>query len=165
MLKPTDDQAIDALADRLADALRRHRWRLACAESCTGGWLAKVLTDRAGSSDWFDGGVVAYGNDAKQALLDVPAALLAKVGAVSEACARAMALGALRRFRTDLSVAITGIAGPGGGSADKPVGTVWLAWVGPGSAIAARCHRFEGDRDAVRRQAVACALAGLEERT
>lgn len=163
MLKPADDE-LDARAERLAAALRARRWRLACAESCTGGWLAKVLTDRAGSSIWFEGGVVAYGNAAKQALLDVPAPLLAKVGAVSEACARAMALGALRRFRTDLSVAITGIAGPGGGSADKPVGTVWLAWVGPGPAIAARCHRFEGDRDAVRRQAVACALAGLEDR-
>lgn len=164
MLKPTDDEAIDALADRLAAALRRRGWRLACAESCTGGWLAKVLTDRAGSSDWFEGGVVAYGNGAKQGLLDVPAQVLDRDGAVSEACARALALGARRRFGSDLSVAITGIAGPGGGSADKPVGTVWFAWAGPGDAVDARCHSFAGDRAAVRRQAVAFALAGLEER-
>lgn len=146
----------------LADALRARGWRLAVAESCTGGLIAAACTDLAGSSDWFERGVVTYSNAAKTDLLDVPAALIDAHGAVSEAVALAMARGARRRARVDLAVAVTGVAGPTGGSTAKPVGTVWLAWSGPAGERAER-HLFAGDRAAVRRGSVERALAGLLE--
>ncbi len=133
-------------------------WRR--AESCTGGWIAKVLTDVAGSSQWFDGGVVAYSNAAKIELLGVPTETLAVHGAVSEETARAMADGARRRFAVDLAVAVSGIAGPGGGTQDKPVGTVHFAWAAPDRVMAAR-RIFVGSRETVRRHTVALALERL----
>jgi nicotinamide-nucleotide amidase len=133
---------------------------LATAESCTGGWIAKCVTDVAGSSGWLDRGFVTYSNDAKRDMLGVSAETLAAQGAVSEAVAREMALGALANSRADVAVAVSGIAGPGGGSAEKPVGTVCFAWAAAGD-VRCRTVRFEGDRDAVRRQSVALALSEL----
>ena len=121
-MTPTD-RDLEEVALKLGRALHVRGWRLAAAESCTGGWIAKVLTDVAGSSQWFDGGVVAYSNAAKTALLGVSSDVLAAHGAVSEETVRAMAEGARSRFSADLAVAVSGIAGPGGGTADKPVGT------------------------------------------
>jgi nicotinamide-nucleotide amidase len=158
-MTPTDRE-LEASALKLGRALHVRGWRLAAAESCTGGWIAKVLTDVAGSSQWFDGGVVAYSNAAKTALLGVGGDLLAAHGAVSEEAVCAMAEGARSRFATDLAVAVSGIAGPGGGSADKPVGTVHFAWAAPSGTTAAR-RIFAGSREAVRRQTVALALERL----
>ncbi len=159
------DAAIAALVGRLADALRARGWHLATAESCTGGLLAAACTDLAGSSDWFDRGFVSYSNAAKADLLAVDPALIAGRGAVSEEVARAMAAGSLERSAADLAVAVTGIAGPAGGSADKPVGLVWLAWAWRDPAgrpvIEAQREHFAGDRAAVRRATVDCALRGL----
>lgn len=134
---------------------------LAVAESCTGGWVAKTLTDLAGSSRWFECGFVTYTNAAKQAMLGVPEATLGEYGAVSEATVLAMADGVLARSRADVALAISGIAGPGGAVPGKPVGTVCFAWaIRPDYRKAETCC-FEGDRDAVRRQAVAHSLARL----
>ncbi len=154
-----------ALTAALADALRARAWRIATAESCTGGMIAAACTDLAGSSDWFERGFVSYSNAAKSELLGVDAALIDAHGAVSQAVALAMASGALARSAADLSVAVTGVAGPGGGSAGKPVGTVWLAWAwrqaaGPLQAEAV-LERFAGDRAAVRQATVVRALQGL----
>ena len=135
-------------------------WRLATAESCTGGWIAKALTDVAGSSQWFDGGIVAYSNAAKTALLGVPGEVLAAHGAVSEEVVRAMAEGARRAFAADLAIAVSGIAGPGGGTSDKPVGIVHFAWATASGVTAAR-RIFAGGRESVRRQTVALALERL----
>ena len=157
----TDDAALAALAERVGAALRARGWTLATAESCTGGWIAKTITDLPGSSDWFAGGVVAYANAVKQALLGVRSDTLAEHGAVSRACAVEMAAGVLDRIGADVAVAVTGIAGPGGGSADKPVGTVWIAWQPRGGAAQAEMFHFAGDRAAVRRQTVAAGLRGL----
>ena len=154
------DRDLEELVLKLGRALHVRGWRLATAESCTGGWIAKVLTDVAGSSQWFDGGVVAYSNAAKTELLGVPTETLAVHGAVSEETARAMADGARRRFAVDLAVAVTGIAGPGGGTPDKPVGTVHFAWAAPDRVMAAR-RIFVGGREAVRRHTVALALERL----
>jgi len=152
----------------LADALRAAGWRIATAESCTGGLIAGACTELAGSSDWFERGVVSYSNEAKTELLGVDAALIAAHGAVSEPVARAMAAGVLARSRADLAVAVTGVAGPGGGSVAKPVGTVWLAWAWRRDdgqpATDALLRRFDGDRAAVRQATVACALQGLHDR-
>ena len=158
------DEELDRLAARLGEALRARGQRLVTAESCTGGWLAKVCTDIAGSSDWFECGFVSYSNRSKQALLGVAAATLETHGAVSRETVREMAQGALARGQGDWAVAISGIAGPGGGSPDKPVGTVWLAWAGPGGWQEALCGHFPGDREAVRRASVRTALGGLLER-
>ncbi|MBI3156880.1 MAG: CinA family protein [Burkholderiales bacterium] len=147
----------------LADALRARGWRIACAESCSGGLIAGACTQLAGSSDWFECGFVSYGNAAKTALLGVPEPLLAAQGAVSEAVARAMAEGAIARAAVQLSVAVTGIAGPAGAVPGKPVGTVWLATAGPGGTRAERLQ-LAGDRDAVRAQTVAAAVQRLTER-
>lgn len=144
----------------LADALRARGWRIAAAESCTGGMIAAACTALAGSSDWFERGFVTYSNDAKSELIGVPAALIAAHGAVSEAVARAMAEGALAHSRAQLSVAVTGIAGPGGAVPGKPVGTVWLAW-GRAGAIQAERLQLPGDRAAVREATVDAALARL----
>ncbi len=137
------------------------RLMIATAESCTGGWLAQVITHTAGSSAWFERGVVTYSNEAKTDLLGVPPALIARYGAVSLDVAAAMAAGLLVKSTAILTVAITGIAGPGGGSPDKPVGTVCFAWGVRGRAPATERRQFAGDREAVRRQAVVHALRGL----
>lgn len=152
----------------LADGLRARGRRIATAESCTGGQIAGFCTDLAGSSDWFERGFVTYSNAAKTEMLGVPAALIASDGAVSEAVARAMATGALQQSPADLSVAVTGVAGPAGGSAAKPVGTVWLAWAWRSACGQIDCiaslQYFDGDRAAVRLATVGCALQGLIDR-
>ncbi len=157
------DKALHELAEALGEALWGHDRMLAAAESCTGGWVAKICTDLPGSSRWFERGFVTYTNSAKQEMLCVPAETLAAHGAVSAEVAEAMARGALMRSHADLSLAISGIAGPGGAVEGKPVGTVFLAWGvcrdGQPQAHSIRCQ-FEGDREAVRRQAIAEALRG-----
>jgi nicotinamide-nucleotide amidase len=140
---------------------------LATAESCTGGWVAKAITDVPGSSGCFAYGIVSYSNEAKQALLGVDPATLREHGAVSEPTVREMARGALAASGADFAVAISGIAGPEGGTADKPVGTVWLSFASgatDGATIDAVLHRLQGDREAVRRQSVLVALQGIRER-
>jgi nicotinamide-nucleotide amidase len=139
---------------------------LATAESCTGGLIAKFVTDLPGSSAWFERGWVTYSDRAKRQEIGVASGLLKRHGAVSEQVARAMARGALQASRTDLSVAVTGIAGPDGGSEDKPVGTVWIAWARrqpSGVKVVSRRFVFGGTRDAVRRQTAAAAFKGLLE--
>ena len=141
-----------------------NRRNVATAESCTGGWIAKAMTDIAGSSEWFTEGFVTYSNESKISRLGVPRSVLRAEGAVSEAAVRAMARGALKRSGSDLSVAVTGIAGPGGAVPGKPVGTVWLGWAqrrGRSIRIAVQLKHFRGDRDAVRRKTVRAALQGL----
>ena len=150
----------DVLA--LGAALRRRGWHMATAESCTGGLIAAACTDLAGSSQWFERGFVTYSNEAKTDLLGVPAGLIATHGAVSEPVARAMAEGAIGRSHAQASVAVTGVAGPTGGSADKPVGTVWLAWCVDGHTHSEHCQ-FPGDRAAVRSATVHRALQQLLE--
>ncbi len=152
----------DAQVSALGDALRRQRLMLATAESCTGGMVAAACTAIAGSSDWFERGFVTYSNVAKTELLGVDAALIATHGAVSAEVARAMAEGALAHSHADVSVAVTGVAGPGGGSKDKPVGTVWLALARRGRPAQAELLRLAGDRAAVRAQTVALALQRLQ---
>lgn len=152
---------IDDLVEELGAACQAAGWKLATAESCTGGGVAEAITRLPGSSAWFQGGVVAYANEVKVALLGVQPQTLSTHGAVSEAVATEMARGATNKARADLGVGVTGIAGPGGASPGKPVGTVWIGWSGPGGAIHTRLRRFEGDREAVRRQAVEAALEGL----
>lgn len=159
---PTDDE-LAAQVRQLAEQLLAQRQLLVSAESCTGGWIAKVATDLAGSSAWFGAGVVSYSNAAKQRLLGVPAETLASHGAVSEPTALAMVEGVLTRLDGDIAVAVTGIAGPGGGSAEKPVGTVWIAWQRRGQPPRAHRFLFAGDREAVRRQTVAAALSGVQQ--
>ncbi len=155
------------LIEKVAKALLESRSRLITAESCTGGMVAAELTSRPGSSEWFEGALVTYRLSAKRRLLGVPAAMLERYGAVSEPVARAMAEGALRVSDADVSVAITGIAGPDGGDMLAPVGTVWFAWARreePGAepaCLQATQHRFSGSRDEVRNQAVALALEGV----
>ena len=151
----TDDQNIVQLAQRLLASGSR----LVTVESCTGGMIAAALTDKAGSSDWYEGGWVTYSNELKQAL-GVPAEAIREDGAVSERVARAMAEAGRRQAGVAYAVAVTGIAGPGGGSAEKPVGTVWIGWA-LGEQTQAECFQFDGDRAAVREQTVAAALAGL----
>lgn len=152
---------LSELSGRVGEALLARRQTLAVAESCTGGWVAKCITDIAGSSQWFDRGFVTYTNAAKEAMLGVQAATLASAGAVSEATVKEMVQGALRNSRADCALAISGIAGPGGAVPGKPVGTVCFAWVAPGSPVQVATRQFTGDRDAVRRQAVDHALTGL----
>jgi nicotinamide-nucleotide amidase len=164
-VKVTSDDQLQHQASRLGASLLRRGQRAATAESCTGGFIAKCLTDIPGSSNWFERGYVTYSNASKTADLGVPAGLIARHGAVSEPVARAMARGALRASGADLAVAVTGIAGPDGGMPGKPVGTVWFAWArrqGARITVNSRCRRFKGSRDAVRRQTVASAIAGLQ---
>jgi nicotinamide-nucleotide amidase len=171
------DDALLALADELGDALRARGWRLATAESCTGGLLAGTCTAPAGASDWYAAGFVTYANDAKQGLLGVPATLIAAHGAVSAEVADAMARGALAHADVQIALSVTGVAGPGGGSVVKPVGTVWLglAWVhsretqeglpagGDAPLVGSRAERLnlDGDRAAIRAQTVQIALRRL----
>jgi nicotinamide-nucleotide amidase len=146
----------------LAPLLLRQGWFLATAESCTGGLIAARCTELAGSSRWFERGFVTYSNAAKCELLGVDTALIERHGAVSEAVVRAMAAGALAHSRAQVAIAVTGVAGPDGGSADKPVGTVWLAWATPMGVIS-ELKRFDGDRAAVRQATVHHALTRLTE--
>lgn len=148
------------LCDRLAAALTARGWMLATAESCTGGLVAAACTDLSGSSAWFERGFVTYSNAAKTELLGVDADLIARHGAVSEVVARAMAFGAVRHSAAQVGVAVTGVAGPTGGSADKPVGTVWFAYSVEGQLSSETC-RFDGDRAAVRAATVRHALQRL----
>lgn len=148
----------------LADALIARDQRVAFAESCTGGLIAKLATDLAGSSAWFECGLVTYSNRAKHNFLDVPEQVFETDGAVSRACALAMVDGLLRRTGAHWGAAVTGIAGPGGGSADKPVGTVWIGWAGGSQPAAAEHFHFSGDRAAIREQAAEAALVGLIRR-
>lgn len=161
-----DAARIVALAQQLGSRLAAQRRVLAVAESCTGGGIGYAVTQVAGASGWFDRGFITYSNDAKRQMLGVPAAMLAEHGAVSEPVARAMALGALAHSAAQLSVAVTGVAGPGGGSRAKPVGTVCFGWAlqGDGSAapsVTSVTHRLGGDRAAVRTQSIVIALQGL----
>ena len=149
------------LACQTGMALNQAGLMLATAESCTGGWVAECVTEVAGSSGWFDRGFVTYSNAAKTEMLGVDARLIEAHGAVSEAVVLAMAAGALRHSRAQVAVAVSGIAGPSSGTPDKPVGMVWFAWQRLGREAEARMMRFEGDRRAVRRQAVKMALRGL----
>jgi nicotinamide-nucleotide amidase len=167
MAAPSDAE-LQALTEALARKLTASGARLATAESCTGGWIAKACTDLPGSSRWFLGGAVAYADAAKTALLGVSGSVLAAHGAVSEPVVRAMAQGALERFQADYSIAVSGVAGPDGGNPEKPVGTVWFAWghrlPGGSAALFTQCEQLPGDRDSVRRWTVQRALAGLLER-
>ena len=155
------DDLLTELATRVGQALRGRSAKLSVAESCTGGWIAKVITDIPGSSQWFDRGFVTYTNEAKQEMLGVQADTLEQHGAVSEATVIEMALGAQQRSRAAFSLSVSGIAGPGGGSEEKPVGTVYFAWAQSGVVVNSECEVFKGDREAVRRQAVIYALEGL----
>lgn len=156
---PTDAE-LRQLAEQVAQVALRHRLMVVTAESCTGGWIAKALTDLSGSSAWFDAGVVTYSYGAKEALLGVNPRTLERTGAVSEETVLEMVSGALARFGAGLAIAVTGIAGPSGGTADKPVGTVWISWKCRGGYAHAELFHFDGDREAVRRQTVAAALNG-----
>ena len=159
----TTDEALGALASAIGEQLAAKRLTLCTAESCTGGWIAKTVTDIAGSSAWFDCGLAAYSYEAKQGLLGVRPETLEHFGAVSRETVIEMVSGALVHSGAGVAVAVTGIAGPGGGSEDKPVGTVWIAWKRRGGYAKAEVFHFDGDRDAVRRQTVASVLAGLEQ--
>ncbi|WP_163558053.1 CinA family protein [Halomonas sp. NO4] len=151
---------LTTLAERLGRACRAREVSITTAESCTGGGVASAITAVAGSSDYFETGYVTYANAAKTRLLGVPETLLVEQGAVSRAVVEAMVAGACRESGAQLGVAISGVAGPGGGSPEKPVGTVWLAW-GSAERQQAECHRYPGDRRAVRERAVREALIGL----
>ena len=164
MNQPTSLSELEpaALVDLLAELLQRKRWMMATAESCTGGLIAGACTDLAGSSAWFERGFVTYSNEAKSELLGVDAALIEAHGAVSEPVARAMAEGAIAHSRAQVAVAVTGVAGPTGGSPDKPVGTVWFGWSVDGKLRSER-RRFDGDRATVRAASVRYALQTLVE--
>ncbi len=155
------DQELEALALRLGRTLEQRGLLLATAESCTGGWIGAAVTAIAGSSAWFDRGYVTYSNAAKRQMLGVSERTLAQHGAVSEETAREMVAGALRQGAAQVAVAVTGVAGPSGGSAAKPVGTVCFAWERKDANRVSATHRLAGDREAVRRQSVVIALRGL----
>lgn len=159
---PTDAELL-VLAGEVASVVQQQRLMLVTAESCSGGWVAKTLTDLPGSSAWFDAGVVTYSYQAKEALLGVDPKTLERTGAVSEETVLEMVSGALSRFGAGIAVAVTGIAGPSGGTPEKPVGTVWIGWKRRGGYGHARLFHFPGDREAVRRQTVAAALIGVSK--
>jgi nicotinamide-nucleotide amidase len=155
------DEALYRLAVRVGRELKRKDLMIATAESCTGGWIGQAMTMVPGSSEWFERGFITYTYISKREMLDVKAGSLARDGAVSEQVVREMALGALRHSHAQISVAVSGVAGPGGGTPDKPVGTVCFAWgLAPGKAVV-ETRRFRGDRDDVRRRTVAHALRGV----
>ena len=154
---------LDLLAQQVGAQLQKHALSLVTAESCTGGWVAKIVTDIAGSSAWFDRGFITYANAAKQEMLGVRVETLAVHGAVSEATVLEMAEGALARSHAQVSLAVSGIAGPGGGTLDRPVGLVCFAWSRAAQVSVAASEHFIGDRDSIRRQAVARALRGVLE--
>ncbi len=154
------EQSIAEIVGLVAELIQKKGQMLVTAESCTGGMIAAACTDVAGSSHWFERGFVSYSNAAKTGLLGVDTALIDQHGAVSEPVARAMAAGAITHSKAQISIAVTGVAGPGGGSAEKPVGTVWFGW-SVGGQLSSEVMRFEGDRAAVRAATVRHALARL----
>lgn len=154
-------QLLTTTVQALAMLLRAKGMRMVTAESCTGGGIAEALTRVAGSSDWFECGFVTYSNGSKQSMLGVKDSTLAMHGAVSEATVMEMALGAVANSNAQVAVAVSGVAGPGGGTPDKPVGCVWLAWLCEGRGENTACLHFQGDREAVRCQAIDAALQGL----
>ena len=156
--------SLSQLAAELGHQLHALNAQVTTAESCTGGGIAEAITRIAGSSAWFEAGFVTYSNQQKTRQLNVPQSLFAQVGAVSREVVEAMVRGAQVQSGARFAVAVSGVAGPGGGSAEKPVGTVWLAW-GAGDEVTAECRHFSGDRDDVRRQTVIAALEGLIRRT
>ncbi|MEO5341742.1 MAG: nicotinamide-nucleotide amidohydrolase family protein [Gammaproteobacteria bacterium SHHR-1] len=156
-----NDACLSAEAEKLLAELIRRGLSLACAESCSGGWIAKLITDIPGSSAVLERGFVTYSNAAKQEMLGVPAVIIQAQGAVSRETVAAMVSGALAHSRADLALAVSGIAGPSGGSLEKPVGSVWLGWGRRGQPPLTRLERFSGERDQVRRQAVLAALRGV----
>lgn len=156
-----DDAQLHEIAEALGRRMQAEHHTLVTAESCTGGWIAKTVTDIAGSSAWFDCGLAAYSYEAKQALLGVRPQTLEEHGAVSRETVLEMVSGALVSSGASVAVAVTGIAGPGGGTDEKPVGTVWIAWKRRGGYAHAELFHFDGDRDAVRRETVAVALRGV----
>lgn len=156
-----DHSPLLPLAVDVGTLMVAHTLRLVCAESCTGGWIAKIITDVAGASSWFEASLTVYSNAAKQRLLGVPSATLAQWGAVSNETAVAMVSGALAVSAADVALAVTGIAGPTGGGEGKAVGTVWMAWQHRQAAVLTQRFLFHGDRDQVRYQSVAAALQGL----
>ena len=157
------EQSRQSLCRLVADLMLKKQAFLAAAESCTGGLIAAACTDLAGSSQWFERGFVTYSNAAKTEMLGVDAALIAQFGAVSEPVAAAMAQGAVKHSAAQVAVAVTGVAGPTGGSVEKPVGTVWIGWCVDGKTTTELCH-FDGDRATVRALTVQRALQGLIER-
>lgn len=159
----TTEQAVQELAKKLGARLFMKGLKLATAESCTGGWIAKVLTDIAGSSDWFESSVVSYSNEAKKHFLKVPDGVLIDHGAVSENTVIAMLQGVFMETPADAAISISGVAGPGGGSVEKPVGTVWIAVGLRNQMVHTQQFLFDGDRNAVRLQSVAAALGALLE--
>lgn len=158
---PPDESRLRELARELGARMQSDSIRLACAESCTGGWLAKIITDIPGSSSWFSASVVSYSNQAKQSLLGVRAETLESFGAVSAETVKQMVDGVFAHTDADIAVSISGIAGPDGGSDEKPVGLVWFGWGIRGETVSAASYIFDGDREAVRKQAVAMALEKL----
>ena len=154
------DEALYRLAARLGRALKRRELMVATAESCTGGWIGQAITMVPGSSEWFERGFITYTYISKREMLGVSSRILARHGAVSEHVVQAMARGALARSHAQVSIAISGVAGPSGGTPDKPVGTVCLAWAMKGGPLVMETKRFRGDRDGVRRRSVAYALRG-----
>ncbi len=160
MTVPTDSDLADQ-ARATGQRLQQANLQLVTAESCSGGWIAKAMTDIAGSSSFFDCGMVVYSYEAKQRLLGVRAQTLEQFGAVSRETVMEMVSGALVNSGAGIAVAVTGIAGPGGGSPDKPVGSVWIAWKQRGGYARAQLFHFDGDRDAIRRQTVQQALTGI----
>jgi nicotinamide-nucleotide amidase len=160
-MQTISDASLQQISLKLAELLIDKKLKLVTAESCTGGWVAKCCTDIPGSSTWFERGFVTYSNEAKQTDLGVAEATLLKTGAVSLATVEEMAFGALSRSNADISVAITGIAGPDGGSESKPVGTVWIGWGSKDKTVQSICYHFEGNRESIRRQAVLAALEGV----
>ncbi|XXN62448.1 nicotinamide-nucleotide amidase [Enterobacter ludwigii] len=156
-----NDEQLQQLSRRIGEQLKKQQATVTAAESCTGGWIAKVFTDISGSSAWFERGFVTYSNEAKQQMVGVQDTTLQQHGAVSEQTVREMATGAAKAAAAEYAIAVSGIAGPDGGTPDKPVGTVWFAIVGPEGRVLAQRQIFSGDRDAVRRQSVAWALQTL----
>ena len=158
-----DPAKLSSVLSKIHESCGQHRFTLATAESCTGGLLSALLTSRSGSSSYFIGGICSYSNEMKSTLLGVSAELIMQHGAVSESVAKAMAIGIRHTSRATFSVAVTGIAGPGGGSLEKPVGTVYCAWASEKSVDVERLQ-LQGDREAIRGQTCLIALAGLEQR-
>lgn len=160
----TRSEELSKIALIAGEILLGRGWRLATVESCTGGWICQVVTSLAGSSDWFECGLVTYSNTSKATLVGVPGSVISSYGAVSGEVAEAMVSGALERTDASVAVSVTGIAGPGGGSEEKPVGTVYMAWQFPGGMAASERFHFHGDREEVRRQSVTTALLELARR-
>ncbi|MEA5104653.1 nicotinamide-nucleotide amidase [Pantoea sp. S18] len=156
-----NDEQLQQLSRRIGEQLKKRQATVTAAESCTGGWIAKVFTDISGSSAWFERGFVTYSNEAKQQMVGVQDTTLQQHGAVSEQTVREMATGAAKAAAAEYAIAVSGIAGPDGGTPDKPVGTVWFAIAGPEGRVLAQRQIFAGDRDAVRRQSVVWALQTL----